>query len=164
MAYIIRVGTKADDLWSDPKAMYKEADLLLTMTEIFTPVNIKYRTGLKAWREAYWNKNELKWAYRKDGWGGVLTSPHFAKTALYSLESATGAPFARWMQKYENLENMITLDLELWQRFLLFSGFSTWNLGIEDGNQRRGRSNELDFGGSGLNFNTDFNFNPNIKF
>ena len=46
--------------------------------------------------------------------------------------------------------------------FLL--GYSTWNLGLEDGSSgRRGRSSELDFGPN-IDFNNDLRFAPKIKF
>ena len=46
---------------------------------------------------------------------------------------------------------------------MLFLGYSTWNLGIEDGGGRKGRNDTLDFS-DGLNFGNDFNFSPKIKF
>jgi len=163
MAWAKNVGLTWWNLRKDKKAMYKEADLYLATSELLVPLNIKLRDLKKAYREDYWNQDDIRWDYEGKGWIGVLTNPSVIKSMLYTVQAASGAPTGRIMDKYENLNNMINLDIENWQRIMLFLGYNTWNLGIPDVNTRKGRNDELDFSND-INFDGDFNFSPNIKF
>ena len=164
LAWAIRVEQKRSQLMSDPKAVYKEADYLLVLSSIIVPANIKLRTAVKGFREEAWNKKDIKYdKWVKGNIKGRLENPHWIKSQLYTIEAATSFPAARLVQKWENLDNMMNMELENYQRLMLFLGWNTWNLGLENvQNNRRGRTDELDFG-PGIKFD-GLKFAPDVKF
>ena len=56
------------------------------------------------------------------------------KLAIWAniIESATNIPLARLVNKANNLEEAIYGDHEMWKRIALVSGWSKWDIGVED--------------------------------
>ena len=117
----------------------------------------KWVAGYRTWN---WNRDEIRWA--KEVKGSYLKSPSVIKAMLYGIEGAFQIPVARIMNKAENLQNAFDADFELWQRIMFFMGFTTWNLGLEVDNGKKGRTGPLDFGPN-LNFK-GLEFKPRLNF
>tara|TARA_R100000664_G_scaffold32744_1_gene48175 strand:- start:616 stop:8517 length:7902 start_codon:yes stop_codon:yes gene_type:complete len=149
----------------DDKAIYKEGDFVLSLSEGIVPAAIISRKAVQAYRTYTWNQQEINdiLALEK-GADKILKNANLIKALLFGFEAATQVPVARLYIKSENLKNAFDSDFEMWQRILFFLGYSTWNLGlnIEDGNGRRGRTGPLDFGPNldfkGLEFKPKLNF------
>ena len=60
-----------------------------------------------------------------------IENPNYAVAANIT-EALTNIPVARALQKANNLEEAITGNHQMWQRIALASGWSTWNINIED--------------------------------
>ena len=149
----------------DDKAIYKEGDFVLSLSEGIVPAAIISRKAVQAYRTYTWNQQEINdiLALEK-GADKILKNANLIKALLFGFEAATQVPVARLYIKSENLKNAFDSDFEMWQRILFFLGYSTWNLGlnIEDGNGKRGRTGPLDFGPNldfkGLEFKPKLNF------
>ena len=86
------------------------------------------------------------------------------EASLATIEGLTNIPALRIYNKTENVKNIFNNEYSVLMRLLFLMGYSTWNLGLEDGSSgRQGRSNELDFGPN-VDFNKDLDLTPDIKF
>ena len=112
LAWMKNVGLTWRRLDQDDKAVYKESDFILALTELIVPANIKARTMREAYRERFWSKKQRQWDWEGEGWAGVLTNPSNIKTALYTFSAATGVPTDRILEKQQNLNDMVNLDIQ----------------------------------------------------
>ena len=160
LAYFKNLIFKTKAILEDEKGIYKEGEILLVYSELIVPLNIMMRKWVGGYRAINWNREEIRWA--KEVEGSYLKSPNVIQAALYAFESITQAPTARIYNKAINLENAFNADYEAWQRILFFFGFTTWNLGLETDNGKKGRSGPLDFGPN-LNFK-GLEFKPKLNF
>lgn len=163
VSWIKNIGLKGYQLYNDPKSMFKMHEFALTTTEGLTPLNIKQRKLQRALMTLVWNKKENDWMIEKDGLFN-LKNPYMLEASLATIEGLTNIPALRIYNKTQNVKNIFNNEYSVLMRLLFLMGYSTWNLGLEDGSSgRQGRSNELDFGPN-VDFNKDLDLAPDIKF
>ena len=148
--------------YNDPKAPYKGQEVVLALTDGLIPLNIKLRKIFSAYQTVVWNKKESDWLIQQHGRFSLKNKYQLA-AALQMIEGFTNAPLGRIHRKMENISNAMSSDYRILLRLMFLMGYSTWNLGLEQGNTRRGRSNELDFGPN-IDFDKDLDLKPKIKF
>ena len=148
--------------YNDPKAPYKGQEVALALTDGLIPLNIKLRKIFGAYQTLVWNKKESEYLVEMHGRFSLKNKYQLA-FAIQLFEGVTNAPLGRIQRKMENIMNAMSSDYRILLRLMFLAGYSTWNLGLEGGNTRRGRSNELDFGPN-IDFNRDLNLKPKIKF
>jgi len=99
--------------------------IALELINLSPPIGSKVRKVVKAYYADSWNEdlsNELGWK---------LENPKLTMAANL-IEASFNIPLARLLNKANNLEEAITGNHEMWKRIALFSGWSAWELGIED--------------------------------
>ena len=163
ISWIKNIGLKGYQLYQDPKSMFKMHEFALTTTEGLTPLNIKQRKLQRALMTLIWNKKENDWIIRTEGLFS-LNNPYMLESALATIEGLTNVPVLRTYNKIENVKNIFNNEYSVMMKLFFLMGYSTWNLGLEDGSSgRTGRSNQLDFGPN-INFDQDLRLSPDIKF
>mgnify|MGYP003132631676 CR=1 FL=1 len=163
ISWIKNIGLKGYQLYQDPKSMFKMHEFALTTTEGLTPLNIKQRKLQRALMTLIWNKKENDWMIERDGLFS-LKNPYMLESSLATIEGLTNVPVLRTYNKIQNVLNIFNNEYSVMMKLFFLMGYSTWNLGLEDGSSgRQGRSNELDFGPN-VDFNKDLDLAPDIKF
>jgi len=99
----------------------------LEMTNISPVVGIKFQKIVKTPIQGYgYNKDVIKNMETFDIdnplWGSVTSI----------IEGATNVPLNRFYNKTQNLRAATRDDAEAWQRLALISGWSTWNIGMQN--------------------------------
>ena len=99
----------------------------LEMTNISPVVGIKFQKIVKTPIQGYgYNKDVIKnmETFNIDNplWGSVTSI----------IEGATNVPLNRFYNKTQNLRAATRHDAEAWQRLALISGWSTWNIGMQN--------------------------------
>ena len=86
------------------------------------------------------------------------------ESSLATIEGLTNVPVLRTYNKIQNVLNIFNNEYSVMMKLFFLMGYSTWNLGLEDGSSgRQGRSNQLDFGPN-IDFDKDLQLAPDIKF
>ena len=100
----------------------------------------------KAWQSIQFNKQEAEYL----GWS--LDNKYYLQAGASITSAALNIPLDRLYVKSENVKDAMNTQYENWQRLSMLSGYSKWNLGIEDGEKKKSNNglnfDNLDFGGS----------------
>jgi hypothetical protein len=103
-----------------------ESAVLMEMLNVSPPLGIKARKLLNAERTLNYNKNIIEEMETFD-----IDNPQWS-AVTNMIEATTNAPVNRLYNKAQNVRQSLNSDHEAYQRVLLFSGWSQWNLGIGD--------------------------------
>ena len=163
LAWAKNIGLKGYQLYNDPKNMYKSGEFALALTDGLTPIAIKARKVFQAYNTLVWNKKENDWLVEQHGLFS-LKNPYMIQATAAVVEGFTNIPTSRIYNKLTNVSNAFNQEYSYFLRLMFLLGYSTWNLGLEDGSSgRRGKASELDFGPN-IEFDNDLRFAPKIKF
>ena len=95
------------------------------ITRISPPVDVKMRKIRKALLDLEYDMDEIKEK------GISLDNPALSVASKF-IEAGTNVPTDRILTKSLNIESSLEADREAWQRVFLLSGFSDYDLAIED--------------------------------
>ena len=104
---------------------------------------------MKGWESIQYNKQEAEYL----GWS--LDNKYYLQAGASITSAAINLPLDRLYIKSENLKDAMNTQYETWQRLAMLAGYSKWNLGIEDGDNKKSSD--------GLNFDT-INFGDSLNF
>ena len=93
--------------------------------DLSPPIGSKMRKIMQAVRTEEYNKGVSKEI------GFRIENPNLSIAANWT-EALTNIPVARVLNKANNVEEALTGNHETWQRIALASGWSRWNVGVED--------------------------------
>ena len=126
VAAIKNTVLKAIELNADPKGRYKSGKLLVEALNVSPPVGIKARKLMKGWEAIQYNKQEAEYL----GWS--LDNKYYLQAGASITSAAINLPLDRLYIKSENLKDAMNTQYETWQRLAMLAGYSKWNLGLED--------------------------------
>jgi hypothetical protein len=111
----------------DPKGY---GDVLLELANVAPAIGTKLRSVAKAYKAFEYNKDEIMYK-------GFSLDNEYAIEALTSLTTARyNIPLDRIYQKSQNIMAALDSETENWQRVFLLMGYSAWNLGMEDKDEK----------------------------
>ena len=111
----------------DAKGFSKDESAVLMEALNFSPVvGIKARKIVNAEKTINYNENVISEMEVFDA-----DNPQWSAATNY-IEAFTNLPANRLYQKSINMRNALDNDYTAFQRFLFFSGFTTWSLGLGD--------------------------------
>ena len=103
-----------------------ESAVLMEMLNVSPPLGIKARKVVNAERTLNYNKNVIKEMETFD-----IDNPMWSTVTNY-VEAITNIPLNRIYNKAQNVRESLNNKHSAFQRALMFSGWSKWNLGIGD--------------------------------
>jgi hypothetical protein len=103
-----------------------ESAVLMEMLNVSPPLGIKARKMVNAEKTLNYNKKVIDEMETFD-----IDNPTWSAVTNI-IEATTNAPTNRLYNKTQNVRQSLNSDHEAWQRVLMFSGWSQWNLGIGD--------------------------------
>jgi len=103
-----------------------EASVLVEALNVSPPLGIKARKIVNAERTLNYNKNVIEEMETFD-----IDNPMWSAYTSY-IEATTNIPLNRLHNKTQNVRESLDNQHAATQRALMFSGWSKWNLGIED--------------------------------
>jgi hypothetical protein len=117
---IKRFANEGKDWNADPYAVMTEA------LQVSPPLGIKARKSVQAEKDLIWNKKTIEEMETFD-----IDNPMWSAYTSH-IESLTNIPLNRLYNKTQNVRESLDNQHNALERVLLFSGWSKWNLGIED--------------------------------
>ena len=103
-----------------------ESSVLLEMLNVSPPLGIKARKLVNAEKTLNYNKKTIEEMETFD-----IDNPQWSAYTNY-IESTTNVPLNRLYNKTMNVRESLNNQHDALERVLMFSGWSKWNLGIED--------------------------------
>jgi hypothetical protein len=103
-----------------------EASVLVEGLNVSPPLGIKARKIVNAERTLNYNRKTIDEMETFD-----MDNPQWSANTSY-IEAITNVPLNRLYNKTQNIRESLNNQHDAMQRVLLFSGWSKWNLGIED--------------------------------
>ena len=103
-----------------------ESSVLLEMLNVSPPLGIKARKIVNAEKTLNYNKKVIDEMETFD-----IDNPMWSAVTSYT-EATTNIPLNRLYNKTLNVRQSLNNQHSAFERFLMFSGWSQWNLGIED--------------------------------
>ena len=103
---------------------------LMELLKISPPISSKASKVKNALRSYEWDKDEM---YEK---GLALDNPAYL-AAGNIVSAATNVPLDRAVKKVTNVKDAMDEDLQLWQRIALLSGWSGWEIGIDEKEEKQ---------------------------
>ena len=103
-----------------------ESAVLMEMLNVSPPLGIKARKTVNAEKTLNYNKKTIDEMSTFD-----IDNPQWSAYTNY-IESTTNIPLNRLYNKTMNVRESLNNQHSALERVLLFSGWSKWNLGIED--------------------------------
>jgi len=117
----------------EAKGFAKDESAVLMEALNFSPVvGIKSRKIVNAEKTINYNENVISEMKVLDA-----DNPQWSAITNY-IEAFTNFPANRLYQKSINMRNALDNDYAAWQRFLFFSGYTTWSLGLGDTEKMKG--------------------------
>ena len=114
---------------ADDDKFYTEPDHAYTLLEALNlspPIGIKARKMYSALQTWEFNRDVIKHMDKTD-----LDNPMY--DALFNMtEAVTNLPLHRLYNKYQNIQEALNSDNEMWQRIAMFTGWSRYNFGIKN--------------------------------
>ena len=117
---IKRFANEGKDWNADPYAVMAEG------LQVSPPLGIKARKSVQAERDLIWKKDIIDEMETFD-----IDNPMWSAYTSH-IESLTNIPVNRLYNKTQNVRQSLNNQHEAYQRALMFSGWSQWNLGIEN--------------------------------
>ena len=115
--------------WSEENSKgYGKRDWSRVVQEIINlspPIGTKVRKIMSAVKTYAYNKDVIK----KMGPG--INNPGWSVFGNV-VEAVTNAPVARVINKANNVKQILTGNMDMWQRVAILLGWSTWSVGVED--------------------------------
>ena len=105
---------------SDPYAVLAEA------LQVSPPLGIKARKMIQAEKDLIWNRDEIQDMRLFD-----IENPLWSAYTSH-IEGITNVPLNRLYRKTVNVRDALDSQHSAFQRLLMFSGWSKWNLDIPD--------------------------------
>ena len=103
-----------------------ESAVLMEMLNVSPPLGIKARKLVNAEKTLNYNKKVINEMETFD-----IDNPQWSAVTNY-IEATTNVPLNRLYNKTQNVRQSLNSQHEAHQRALMFSGWSQWNLGIEN--------------------------------
>ena len=103
-----------------------ESAVLMEMLNVSPPLGIKARKLVNAEKTLNYNKKTIEEMETFD-----IDNPQWSAVTNY-VEATTNVPLNRLYNKTQNVRESLDNQHSAFERALLFSGWSKWNLGIED--------------------------------
>ena len=103
-----------------------ESAVLMEMLNVSPPLGIKARKLVNAEKTLNYNKKTIEEMETFD-----IDNPQWSAVTNY-VEATTNIPLNRLYNKTQNVRESLNNQHDALERVLLFSGWSKWNLGIED--------------------------------
>jgi hypothetical protein len=103
-----------------------ESAVLMEMLNVSPPLGIKARKLVNAEKTLNYNKKTIDEMETFD-----IDNPQWSAVTNY-IEATTNVPLNRLYNKTQNVRESLDNQHNALERVLLFSGWSKWNLGIED--------------------------------
>mgnify|MGYP003626763856 CR=1 FL=1 len=95
------------------------------LIKISPPISSKLSKVESALRSASWDRDKIKEA------GLSIDNPAYMIGGKLS-SAALNVPLDRALTKVDNIQNAMSKETEIWQKFALLAGWQSWELGIED--------------------------------
>ena len=95
------------------------------LIKISPPISSKLSKVESALRSASWDRDKIKEA------GLSIDNPAYMIGGKLS-SAAFNIPLDRALTKVDNIQNAMSKETEIWQKFALLAGWQSWELGIED--------------------------------
>lgn len=95
------------------------------LIKISPPISSKISKVESALRSASWDRDKIKEA------GLSIDNPAYMIGGKLS-SAALNIPLDRALTKVDNIQNAMSKETEIWQKFALLAGWQSWELGIED--------------------------------
>ena len=103
-----------------------ESAVLMEMLNVSPPLGIKARKIVNAEKTLNYNKKIIDEMETFD-----IDNPQWSAVTNY-IEATTNVPLNRMYNKTQNVRESLNNQHSAFERALMFSGWSKWNLGIED--------------------------------
>jgi len=116
----IRAKQQNKEMRSDPYAVLAEA------LQVSPPLGIKARKMIQAEKDLIWNRDEIQDMRLFD-----IENPLWSAYTSH-IEGITNVPLNRLYRKTVNVRDALDSQHSAFQRLLMFSGWSKWNLDIPD--------------------------------
>jgi len=116
----IRAKQQNKEMRSDPYAVLAEA------LQVSPPLGIKARKMIQAEKDLIWNRDEIQDMKLFD-----IENPLWSAYTSH-IEGITNVPLNRLYRKTVNVRDALDSQHSAFQRLLMFSGWSKWNLDIPD--------------------------------
>jgi len=107
------------------KSRPKYEDAALELLDFSPPISSKVTKMRSALRTLSWNADEIA------DKGFNLDNPGYLAGGQI-LSSVLNIPLDRVFKKYNNISSAMREDTEIWQKIALLSGWSDWELGIQN--------------------------------
>jgi hypothetical protein len=117
----------------DKKSSSNIYDVLAEGLQVSPPLGIKARKLLKAERDLVWKKKVIDEMDTLD-----IENPMWSAYTSY-IEGLANIPLNRLYNKTLNMRESLDNQNSAFERLLMFSGWSKWNLGIEDVEKSKGK-------------------------
>jgi len=117
----------------DKKSSSNIYDVLAEGLQVSPPLGIKARKLLKAERDLVWKKKVIEEMDTFD-----IENPMWSAYTSY-IEGLANIPLNRLYNKTLNMRESLDNQNSAFERILMFSGWSKWNLGIEDVKKSKGK-------------------------
>ena len=105
---------------------FDESAVIGELTNFSPPIGIKIRKVVNAEKTLNWNKSLIE-----DMSKGNFDNPQWSAVTNY-VEGLTNIPLNRLYNKTNNIRQSLNNNHEAWQRFLMFFGWSQYNLDIKN--------------------------------
>jgi len=105
---------------------FDESAVIGELTNFSPPIGIKIRKVVSAEKTLNWNKSLIE-----DMSKGKFDNPTWSAVTNY-VEGLTNIPLNRLYNKTNNVRQSLNNNHEAWQRFLMFFGWSQYNLDIKN--------------------------------
>jgi len=105
---------------------FDESAVIGELTNFSPPIGIKIRKVVNAEKTLNWNKSLIE-----DMSKGNFDNPQWSAVTNY-VEGLTNIPLNRLYNKTNNVRQSLNNNHEAWQRFLMFFGWSQYNLDIKN--------------------------------
>jgi hypothetical protein len=110
----------------DKKANSNVYDVMAEALQVSPPIGIKARKLVQAERDLVWKKKVIDEMETFD-----IENPIWSAYTSY-IEGITNVPVNRMYNKTMNMREALDNQNSAFERLLMFSGWSKWNLGIEE--------------------------------
>ena len=118
----------------DKKGNSNVYDVMAEALQVSPPIGIKARKLVQAERDLVWKKKIIDEMETFD-----IENPVWSAYTSY-IEGLTNVPVNRLYNKTLNVRESLNNQNSAFERLLMFSGWSKWNLGIEDAEKSKAKS------------------------